>query len=376
MAPVPQLPPFVSSNSLPNRSAVYSNSGPRRIFHAVFSSGIAGAERYCTDLANRQAALGYEVHVAGKNSSPLRHALVPAVRFHSVGSFFRVFSLRRLLAEIRPDICHGHLSAACKALGRLSSCYTTVATLHVGYKRRQHQQLGGLICVNQAQASRLASYDGSVRTIANWLPAAPKIAPPGIREELGIAPGVFLVGAVGRLHESKGNDVLISAFKATAPANAALVILGEGKQRSQLEKLRAGDSRIHLLGYRPVVHGFLGDLDLFVSPSREESFGLAIVEAMSMGLPIIATAAEGPAEFLRHQPVTLVPPGSVEALATALTSAHRQFVEGNLTHPAYDLRLFDPHMRIGNIMDFYGEMMEARQPVWAPVSARRVAVAT
>ncbi|MEJ1972230.1 MAG: glycosyltransferase family 4 protein [Lacunisphaera sp.] len=65
---------------------------------------------------------------------------------------------------------------------------------------------------------------------------------------------------------------MIEAFRAVAPADAALVILGDGPQRKHLEKLRAGDDRIHFVGHRPEVHGCLRDLDLFVSPSREESF--------------------------------------------------------------------------------------------------------
>lgn len=355
----------------------YSKRHPhRRILHVVFSSRIAGSERYCADLANRQAALGHEVHVACVRVSPLPHALAPAVRIHHFGRFFRRLLLRRLIRRLEPEICHGHLSAACKALGGIRGAHQTVATLHVGYKPHQHARLDGLICVNHAQSLRLADYPGMACTIANWMPATPQVLPAGIREELGLARGVFLIGAVGRLHESKGTDVLVSAFRAAAPAHAALVILGEGPQRPQLEKLRAGDPRIHFLGYRPVVHGCLRDLDLFVSPSREESFGLAIVEAMGAGVPIISTAAEGPAEFLRDQPAVLVPPGSVEALAAAIESAHEQFRTGRLPRAAYDLSLFDPAARIANIMDFYGQVIDARPVPQALPAARAVAVAT
>lgn len=348
----------------------------RRILHAVFTSRIAGSERYCADLANRQAALGHEVHVAFLSGSPLSQVLSPEVRVHPCGRFFRGFALRRLVKRIEPDICHGHLSAACKAFGRMRGHHQSVATLHVGYKPHQHARLDGLICVNRTQAGRLGDYPGLAHTIANWQTASPAIPQRGIREELGLAPGVFLVGAVGRLHASKGNDVLISAFRAVAPANAALVILGEGPQRAQLEKLRAGDPRIHLAGYRSAVQGCLQDLDLFVSPSREESFGLAIVEAMGAGVPIIATAAEGPAEFLRNQPAVLVPTDSVDALAVAIATAHKRFCAGRLNRVTYDLRLFDPAARIENIMDFYRQVLDARQGLRVPQVAPEVAIAT
>jgi glycosyltransferase involved in cell wall biosynthesis len=251
-----------------------------------------------------------------------------------------------------------------------------VATLHVGYKPHQHGRLNGLICVNRAQATRLDGFRGMVRTVPNWTPAVPQDgATRGIREELGLGKDVFLVGAVGRLHPSKGMDVLIPAFRAGAPANAALVILGDGPQRAELERLRAGDPRIHLPGYCPAVHRCLRDLDLFVSPSREESFGLAILEAMSTGVPIVATAAEGPAEFLVEQPVELVLPGSVEAIADAIKHAHERFAAGRLPRIAYDLSPFDPAVRVASITDFYAEVIETRE--WSRTRQRgRVAIAT
>ncbi len=347
------------------------------ILHVLFSSRIAGSERYCIDLANRQSAAGHDVHVAGMHTSPLSGALSVKVRYHPFNWFLRGLLLRRLVARLAPDICHGHLSAACKALKGVSRRQQAVATLHVGYKPHQHAWLDGLICVNRAQAGRLHGYRGLARTIPNWLPLAPTEAPAaGIREELGLGEDVFLVGAVGRLHPSKGMDVLISAFRTSAPARAALVILGEGPQRAALERLRGDDPRIHLLGHRSDVCDCLRDLDLFVSPSREESFGLAIIEAMSTGVPIIATAAEGPGEFLLDHPVALVPPGSVDALAAEIRAAYGQYCTDGLPRIGYDLSLFDPKARLANILDFYGQVLQAGQ--WSPArqEAHGMAVAT
>lgn len=363
--PLPVVPPPPRYDS----AHPFSESQPqRRILHVVFSSRIAGSERYCLDLANRQAALGHEVHVAGMSRSPLAAALAPGVTFHGFGLLFRGLLLRRLVARLQPEVCHGHLSAACKSLSRLPARFHTVATLHVGYKPRQHARLGGLICVNGAQGGRLTGYRGLARTIPNWLPERGTAASAqSFREKLGLRAGTFLVGAVGRLHHSKGMDVLIAAFRASAPAHAALVILGEGPQRAELEKLRAGDARIYLPGYAADVHACLRELDLFVSPSREESFGLAIVEAMGTGLPIVATAAEGPAEFLRHQPVALIQPGSITALTTELSAAAARFEAGTLLRPSYDLSLFDPAVRVASVMDFYRTVIEAPSRAPAPV---------
>lgn len=339
---------------------------------------MAGSERYCLDLANRQAALGHKVSVAGANGSPLENALAPAICFRGFSPWFRTFQLRRWLAEIEPDICHAHLNPACRALGAIRGNHRSVATLHAGYQPRQHARLDGVICVNHQQAAHIDRFPGLVRTIANWQPTEPKLPPAGIREELGLPTDTILVGAVGRLHESKGHDVLIRAFRATAPANAALVIVGEGPQRKTLEKLREGDRRIHLIGHRPVVQSCLRDLDLFVSPSREESFGLAIVEAMSFGLPIVSTAAQGPLEFLYNQPVRLVPPGCVPSMTTALRTSFAWSRAGLLPRVVYDMQLFDPEERVGEVLAFYGQVAAAARRRLGQLarSVRPVAVAT
>jgi glycosyltransferase involved in cell wall biosynthesis len=175
-----------------------------------------------------------------------------------------------------------------------------------------------------------------------------------------------LVGAVGRLHPSKGYDVLVSAFQQAAPDDAALVIVGGGPQHAALKSLSKGDSRIHLLGHSDNVSGFLRNLDLFVSPSREESFGLAILEAMREGLPIIATAAEGPSEYLRGHPVTLVEPGSIDRLAVALGDAFYVKAAVGLSRVVYELSSFSRTDGIANVLDFYSQVARGNA---APISS-------
>lgn len=333
-----------------------------RILHVIFSSRIAGSERYAVDLANRQSALGHEVHVAGAHGSPVERALATGVKFHGFTSrLFRGLRLRRLIRNLSPDICHGHLSHACKALGKTSERVVKVATLHVGYKPHQHARLDGLICVNRTQTAQLALYRGLVHVIPNWLPATRAAAAvTGVRAELGLSDDAFLVGAVGRLHKSKGMDVLISAFRSFAPPEAALVILGEGPQLAKLKKIRAGDRRIHLLGYRENIAPVLRDLNLFVAPSREESFGLAILEAMSVGLPIIATSTEGPREIQLNQPIELVEPDSVAAINHAITGAHKRFRSQQLFRLTYDLGRFEAAARLESITSLYNRAIETK----------------
>lgn len=338
---------------------------PRRILHLVFSRRLAGAERYAVDLANRQAQEGNEVHVLGRPGAVVEKCLHPSVRFHTLRlpSLFRGTQVRLLASRLGIDVAHAHLSPACKALARAGDNLAKVATLHVGYKPHQHDRLDGLICVNEAQTAQLGRYAGQARVISNWLPqasAVPAADSASLRSNLGIGHESFVVGAVGRLHASKGMDLLIRAFRATAPAAAALVILGEGAQRDELEKLRDGDQRIHLAGFHDDVQSVLPEFDLFVSPSREETFGLAILEAMSAGLPVLASAAEGPREILRGQPVQLVEPGSLNELSSGLATAFAQRPAGapsvDRTRVAYELSAFDPAASLARVSAFYDEL--------------------
>ncbi len=334
------------------------------ILHALFSPRIAGAERYCLDLANQQAALGHRVHLAGISGSPMRDALAPGVSFHAIDTpLLRGLRMAHLMSRLKADICHAHLSPACKAASRISSGVTRIATLHVGYKKHQHGQLNGVICVNRAQSSRLKDFQGTARVIPNWLTSTERRSQSAIslRSELGLRSTQFLIGAVGRLHASKGMDVLISAFKATAPHDAALVIVGEGPQRAELERLCTGDRRIHLMGYRSDVRRLLGDIDLFVSPSREETFGLAILEAMHAGLPIISTATEGPKEIFDRQGIEWVTPASIPELSRSLGRAFTHRIDQALCRVEYDLSPFEASRAVSTVMDFYLHSVRQRQ---------------
>ncbi len=334
---------------------------PLTIVHVVFSSRIAGGEQYCIDLAHAQAALGHRVHIIGASRSVIPTALESNVSYHGLAlPLLRGSRVRRLARSLGADIVHGHLGPACKAAAR-SDAPARVGTLHVGYKAHQHAKLDGLVCVNQSQPQQLGDYAGRHRVVHNWAPQREaKPAPRSLREELGLNPAQLLVGCLGRLHSSKGTDLLVTAFKHYAPDDAVLVLLGEGKQRAELERLAAGDKRIHLMGFRRDVEAALSSLDLFVSPSREETFGLAILEAMHAGLPILSTATEGPRELLRDQPAQLIPVNDAPALGRALRLALvplRGGLHGQRERVRYDTSAYDRAQAVRHVQGFYAELL-------------------
>lgn len=338
-----------------------SLSKPLTLVHVVFSSRLAGGELHCVDLANAQAALGHRVHVIGTAGSAVEAALAPGVRFHGLKlPVLRGWRVAALAHRLGADVCHGHLGPACKAVAHARSA-ARFGTLHVGYKPHHHASMDGLVCVNRTQHETLpAARDGLARVIYNWAPerGAPAVAS-DLRAELGLEPGQLLVGSVGRLQHAKGMDLLVAGFKAHAPADAVLAILGEGPDRALLEQLAAGDPRIRLLGFRRDVDQALQALDLFVSASREEAFPLAILEAMRAGRPVLSTTTQGPVEMLAGQPARLVPVGDADGLGRALADelARLRRLPAEQRRVRYDTQAYDRSRAVAKTLSFYRDVM-------------------
>lgn len=332
-----------------------------RILHCVFTRSLFGSERYAADLARLQLQKGHEVHIAVDPRARVPEIIAPGVVVHRVGRLFRRWRLARLAQRLRPDVAHAHLSAACKALSGLGALVPTVATLHVGYKARQHARLAGLIALTARaeEDARQAGFTGRLAKIWNWAPAAADPGPdagPRLRESLSIAPDAFIVGFVGRLHPSKDPETLVRAFKAATLPGATLLLAGEGPERPALEQIIASDPAIRLLGYRTDAPALYRAFDLFVLPSRFEQVPLAILEAMGAGLPVIVSNIESLAEFVPSPPAHLVPPGDAPALAAMLRVERSK----GRRREAYDLGPFDPRGQSAKIEAFYEAIVAAR----------------
>lgn len=121
------------------------------------------------------------------------------------------------------------------------------------------------------------------------------------KEELGIAPEKFVIMSVGELKEHKNHEIIIGALAELHIPNIVYVICGQGelleKLRNKAKTLEVQD-QVVFLGYRRDVPEILQCADIFVFPSKREGLGLASLEAMATGLPIIGSNVRGIVDYV------------------------------------------------------------------------------
>jgi glycosyltransferase involved in cell wall biosynthesis len=319
-----------------------------RILHAVLSEGFYGSERYCVELAVAQANQGHTIQIVtlGRSSDctqAVRRAIADAGRSaadhlqaiafpgHLPAFLHRPFAYA-LLARFRPQILHTHLDPATRRIGRVAQRlgFGHVATLHLSFSAPEYGACNGLVCIADWQRKTLpADFAGEVAVVRNWLPVrvAETLAKANaetiraLRRTWQADDQAFVFGSVGRLVCEKGMDLLIDAFRTAFPSRqepVRLVIVGDGPLRANLSARADGDPRIILSGAQREIAPFHRSFDAYVSAARFEPFGIAILEAMAAGCPLILTRSQGPVEFVTDPHTRWVDVDDVAALGKML----------------------------------------------------------
>jgi glycosyltransferase involved in cell wall biosynthesis len=139
-----------------------------------------------------------------------------------------------------------------------------------------------------------------------------------------LEPGDFAVGHLGAFTQEKGQDIAAQAFGLLEGrmANLRMILAGEGPMRRTLEASLPSNPRLIFPGHIEDPSRLLAALDLFIMPSRSEAWGLAALEAMASGLPVIASNTGGLAEMIdAGQTGWLISQGDAHAWADAIREA-------------------------------------------------------
>jgi glycosyltransferase involved in cell wall biosynthesis len=341
-----------------------------RVLHAITRLTLGGSSENTIASCVALDAAGYECLLAASfresDASSLADARrrgcrlvdLPALgrEVAPVADLTALAQILRLIRREQPAIVHTHTSKA-GFIGRLAAVIARVpAVIH---------QPHGHVFYGYYSARRTAVFTALERQAARWtdriitltdrgatehlargigraaqyvavpsgVPTAElRAAAPARREaraRLRLDPDAFVVVGLGRLVPIKGFDLLVRALPAVVaqlPA-ARLVLVGDGAERPRLDALARSlgvTARLEMTGELFDVTTHLAAADVLAVPSRNEGMGRVIVEAMALGIPVVATAVGGiPDVVTDGESGRLVPPEDVVALAAALVELGR-----------------------------------------------------
>lgn len=288
-----------------------------RVLHVITGLAAGGAEHQLRLLLAHSPDDAEVVTLtnAGTVADAIRAGGTPVTDLRMRGNrdLLALPRLVRLIRRGRFDVVHTHLYRACvygRLAARLAGVRRVVATEHslgdtriegrlitAGVRRlyRATERLGRMtVAVSEPVATRLAGWGvrpERVTVIPNGIDAAALAFDAGLRDrvraELGLWPSERVVGAVGRLDPGKRFDVLLRAM---AGMDATLLLVGAGPERAALEALAARlglADRVRFAGEVADVRPLLCAMDVLAAPSAEETFGLAVLEALACGLPVV-----------------------------------------------------------------------------------------
>lgn len=301
-------------------------AGLQALGHRTVLAAVVAPDLEPPPLAMRAVARGVEVH----------QVVVPGRRYRQ-----EYLQLRQVIEDVAPDVVHthGYRADLIGGLAARRSGVRWVSTVHGftggGRKNRFYQWLQtrsyrhahGVVAVSQPlrhQLERAGVPASKVVVLPNgWSPKA-MARREHARSMLGLTGEGPVVGWVGRLSREKGADVFLDALASLARSDVRASIIGDGPE---LQSLRARAASLGI-GHKVAWHGLLPDagalfpaFDLWVLSSRTEGTPIALFEAISARVPVVATAVGGVPDVISHGEARLVPAEDPSALASAIESA-------------------------------------------------------
>ena len=187
------------------------------------------------------------------------------------------------------------------------------------------------------------------------------------RARLGLAASAFVVVGVGRLVPVKGFDLVVDALPRVVAArrDACVILVGDGPERDAIEaraKALGVASHLRLPGAVDDVVPYLAAADVLAAPSRNEGMGRAIVEAMALGVPVVAASVGGIPDVVDAACGRLIPPGDAAALGDALAELAAPMLRAKLAEAARRrAEAFSDEVAAARMRDVYDELVAAKR---------------
>lgn len=316
------------------------------VLHLDTERGWRGGERQALWLARSLGDRGHVSLVAARPGEPLAQRAAqagltvvpcsPGFEFDPVA----VLKLRGVILRRRVRIVHAHTghAVALAALATIGTNAKTIVTRRVAFKLRSNYgsrwiygRAAAIIAISRAVANALVASgipEDRVEIVPSGIDLTRKFSPatPAALAQLGVAAGQPLVVQVAQLDGSKDPLTFVRAVEKArkqVPRVRALLV-GDGPLRAAVEaeigRLRLGDALI-VTGYRLDADSLLAAADVVTLSSKEEGLGTVLLDAMSMGRPIAATAGGGIPEMVQQGVSGLLSPvGDAAKLGSDIAS--------------------------------------------------------
>ncbi|CAM2743263.1 glycosyltransferase family 4 protein [Legionella worsleiensis] len=295
-----------------------------KIINAMFSKVNGGLEQVFLNYTKALTLQGNHVipvihpRAEIKNSCPQNH--LKTIHNFNQYDYLAIYRLRQLIQKEQPDCVITHSYRAAYLLNKTKTNVPKIAVCHV----RGHYNFGtdAIIAITDQMRQDIINSGiaaDRVFTVPNMV---------HIPEELTFKePAQFkvpIIGVCARLAKIKGVDVFINALAELKKRNIAFKaqIAGDGSEKEHCIALIQDldlNENVQLLGWIEDRHSFYKNLDIFCLPSREEAFGLVVLEAMMHSLPMVLSQLSGPVEIVGDtQSALLVQPEDPISMADAL----------------------------------------------------------
>jgi glycosyltransferase involved in cell wall biosynthesis len=332
---------------------------PETILFTVCDSEFYGTQRNILSTAGRLDPARYIPIVAAPRGADFNSRLeragieTIALPFKGLSDTATAAALRKLIRSRNVSLVHAHLgistflSLAAAAFTRtpviatrhfIEDRYTTIESslAYSAYRnvyRRINKRLRRVIFVSEAVRHAIESREGALGARGAVVPNGIDLYEDTLKEKLtpeeleslraryGVPPDTFLTATLARLAPEKGLGTLLraAALLKESKHRYLFIIAGEGPLMEQLEResemLLVHDT-VRFAGYINTPRELLAAAEAFVLPARAEPFGIAVLEAMATGVPVIVTKAGGPLEIIADGVSGLFfEPGDAHALA-------------------------------------------------------------
>jgi glycosyltransferase involved in cell wall biosynthesis len=320
------------------------------VLEVVVSTQAGGGPQHVLTLANGLRARGWEPVVAGPRDGTLFDRFTAAgIEIVEVATNRlrpdALLTLMRLVHGRRIRLVHSHGKGA-GLHGRLAARMLGVPAVHtfhglhferypaplrgayLALERRLSRWTATVVSVSRAQEREALALNLFPRAISRVILNGVDIAAlnaealdrPDARAALGLEPGAVVVGCAARFDEVKRLDLLLKAAAAVTTSRLTVALVGSGAEDRRLRALASSlglDGRVKFAGEVPSAARLFRAFDVYAAPSRKEGLPLAVLEAMALGVPVIASDIPGHREVLGDACEGLVE-GTVDGFAAAL----------------------------------------------------------